>query len=308
MVIVLTIRQLFFGLKRDKTSKLNLPPRVLTGNNAYPIIGHTRLIRYLGNYNAYKTFHADMTCLHFLPKKYCNGKTIGTCFAIFVWAQWRVFIHGPTRCQKVFKRGKLKPSWAYFVPRPLLGMSCPSVLKKEYRELFMQLLKRPLSQEGIIKLAPKFAYVANNFIDELLDKDGHGDIHNSANTVNIANTTSRGDGNRNESKGKDKEIKNSCKGKQRKNTQEVKAELCIISPNSLKEFTLKLMDGPILGLGFWNDEEKDIDIDVNSKTDSDVSYDPKKKEKSSTRINQEDCPSQEKTLTWIKRIQKGLLG
>ena len=284
MVIVLTLRQLFFGLKRDTRSKLELPPRAVICNGAIPIAGHTGLIRNNGNNEAYKRFNNEMKAISILPKKYST--MIGECFAIFVWAQWRVFIHGPERSKRVFKKGRLKPSWAYFIPTPLLGTSCPALLNQEDKELILELLERPMSQEHVIKMAPSFALIAENFVDKLLN----GELHN-ANDVGL--------------NGVKRTMKHHQRGDRPLYPQK---EEFSITPQSLKEFTLHLINGPILGLNLWNNEKNNLN-QTQSKTESDVSVDNKQNDESSEKSSgEEDFPREEKLLLWINRLQRGLLG
>ncbi len=158
----------------------------------------------------------------------------------------------------MFKHGQLKQSWAYFVPKPLLGMSCTSLLKEEDKRLLLKLLKRPLSHEQVIRMAPSFALIAAKFVDKLLNQE-----FSSVNGVGI--------------------------------------ELSL-SPDSLKEFTLDLMNGPILKLNLWNEDEIE---DSRSNTESNSSL--KKDEKAASVQNNED-PPRKIFLKWIQRLQKGLLG
>lgn len=227
MMICLILRQLFIGLQRDKRYNLPLPSRLLIGKGALPIIGHTHYIRWYGCDETYKMlFHyrncAMRTSDQELSSKFCYSKVEET-FAVFVYAQWRVFIHGPDRIQKVISEGQLKPSWGYFMPKSLLGITYPGLLSRRERKILQQLLGKPLGHDHVIKMAPKIGLLAKRFIDELIEG---------------------GDSIDPESVPQDKSI-----GFQRKNDNlySIKGGRAITAQR-LKEFSLDVMTSPILNL------------------------------------------------------------
>lgn len=246
MAIVLILRQLLLGLKRDRRSMLALPPRMLFGNGAVPIFGHTFLLTRLGIDDAFKTFQTDTT-KNCLPRDIQYHSRMWECFAIFVWTQWRLFIYGPRRSKAIFSQAQLAQSSC--VSKELVGRTCSSFpIKDKY--ILLQLLKKPLSHESVIQMAPMFASVAEIFVDRILKTD---------------NSTS-------------------------KNSESV------ITPLSLREYTLHLIDGQILDLNLWN--RNNIRIAPQKGKDSDI-------DKCGDNKKNDFCPML--LLLWIKRIHNGFL-
>jgi len=134
----------------------------------------------------------------------------------------------------MLNHGGLIQSWAYFVPKPLLGVSCPSVLSEENRRLLLRLLERPLSQDQVITMAPDFAAVASDFVDKLLG----GQLSGSAEHAGMSGTK--------------RVMRCRQDGAQSLDTR---VEELSVNPDLLKEFTLDLMNGPILNLNMWRENE-----------------------------------------------------
>lgn len=280
MMIVLILRQLFIGLKRDKDYNLPLPPRLLIGNGSLPIIGHTHYIRWYGFDDTYKKLfrHQNMRTLNQQNFSLCKKlssfwKATRETFAIFVYAQWRVFVHGPDRTRTVLLEGKLKPSWGYFVPKSLLGFTYPGLLDEEDRDLLLKLLRKPFSHDEIIKMAPDFALVAKTFIDKSLLLLNGGcffcPIFSGKETLTEHHH-------------------------KRQNSSRVRQlRSILVTAQSLKEFALDVMTGPILNLHL--NSESNVNTTQNH-----------------SRMmggNRQSClPSKEMLLLWIKRFQTGLIG
>ena len=125
-VMLLILKQIFWGLRRDRSSNFPVPPRYIIGKGVLPISGSTSLFKQTGS-RIYNCFDAKWTQIHFhvpfLPSSWC--KELGEVFSIFVWAHWRTIINGEERVGKIIDEGGLIPSWPYFrPPKDLLGQSC----------------------------------------------------------------------------------------------------------------------------------------------------------------------------------------
>ena len=84
-----------------------------------PVYGHTRLFFKLAG-DVALLFPSDWKELRIWP----NSRTLGECFAIFIWGQWRVVIKGPQNAALVMNGQELKEGWPWNPPVTLLGKSC----------------------------------------------------------------------------------------------------------------------------------------------------------------------------------------
>ena len=144
----LWLRQLFSWPKRDvSVSELPGPPRALTGHGALPVYGHTRLFQDLGGEMAQR-FDPTQKEIQWLASSSLWNRPLGTCFASFVWGQWRVVVQGTRHAHDLLSSQPLEESWPWTPPRTLLGQSCFAFLTSDEKRDLTRLLGRCLGSSS----------------------------------------------------------------------------------------------------------------------------------------------------------------
>jgi len=283
MVIFLTIRQMFCGLSPSRKSDYRTPPRMLFtptwASKALPVVGHTRFFRSDGG-SLYGRFYNHWR------EYFVFGRRIGACFAVFIWAQWRVLIKGKQRATFFFKdydgdddsdhgfvdvpcwarsgiqpikrKRKMEPAWAFFPPKPLLGSNCPSMMEdQESKDALLNLLGDVLRHEQIIRFSYEFGFLADRFVDRLLKGELMEDEKSKFNCscfsrnrkVQIHPQFVDGMGRKTNTSDENTNYSNEAE----------KSVSIEIGSHTLKHFTLDLMNGPLLGLDIWPPREENKD-------------------------------------------------
>jgi hypothetical protein len=151
---------------RDRhASALPAPPRACSGNGALPVYGHTRLFMRLAG-DVALLFDRDWQEWRCLPRTW--SRTLGECFAIFIWGEWRIVVKGPERSRKVLESGPLKAGWPWTPPVTLLGQSCLEFLEDQEADHLRRLITTPLAHRHIVLYAPRFAELAEKCMQEII--------------------------------------------------------------------------------------------------------------------------------------------
>ena len=289
--IGLWIRQLFSWPKRDKSSPFPAPPRALTGHGAMPVYGHTSLFADRAGDCATLFDPHDLT-VRWLPW----SRPLGDCFAMFFWGQWRVVVKGPKRAEMVFKSQELKESWPWSPPITLLGKTCFAFLEEDESEHLRRLLGRPLSHRQVVSYAPQFAQQAEKCLSDICagaftkrpassNRRDFDDHHRGSN--NLDDSTHGGVANGGYINDDDDGFDSTFK----------------LKWDAFRSYTFDLVDGPVLGLNIWNNNDsskrslKSDFVDVETGNDR---ASKTKKEK------HEDMPCRETMLLYMERMKRGV--
>lgn len=290
MVILLILKQIFWGLRRDRSSNFPVPPRYIIGKDVLPISGSTSLFKRKGS-RIYKCFDAKWTQIHFhvpfLPSSWC--KELGEVFSIFVWAHWRTIINGEERVEQIIDEGEIVPSWPYFrPPRDLLGQSCCICFIKddEEKSRMMAVIKEILCQENIIRFASDFSVFADSYVEHFLCR---------------TSTSARVCDNRILNR-----VKIALGLSPRRESQDLQS---CTGDRLLKSYTLELVNGPLFGLHryFKNNEMSQEPLPPSSTDLCDSSLPEFAGLKEIPRDENMDRPSRKLELSWLHSFQKGIL-
>ena len=299
----LFIVQLFSGPKRDASSSLPVPPRALTGNGAWPVLGHTLLFSKYGGDMAV-LFPPESREWRWLPW----SRTLGESFSVFVWGQWRVVVRGPEAAQKVIEQAELQQGWAWSAPVTLLGKSCLPFLDDREAGCLRRMISEPLSQQSVVKQAPVFAELAQKCIDDILaghfhrskdieDTTRRGDNDCSIHEMDSESTSDGGGGNENKGDGNSRTTSRSSNSN--------------IRWEALRSYTFDLMDGPLLNLDRYANA-----LERNS---SNGEMPPDMKTPRAARFQDEheivddvdkadEEPTKDAMMLWMQRLKEGLCG
>jgi hypothetical protein len=296
----LFIVQLFSGPKRDTSSSLPVPPRALTGNGAWPVLGHTLLFSKHGGDMAV-LFPPEWREWRWLPW----SRTLGESFSVFVWGQWRVVVRGPEAAQKVMEQAELQEGWAWLAPITLLGKSCLPFLDDQEAGCLRRMISEPLSQQSVVKQAPVFAVLAQKCVDDILaghfhrsndieDTTGGGDNKFSKHEMDSASTSDGG--------GNEKGDGNSPAPSKGSNNN--------IKWEALRSYTFDLIDGPVLNLNkYANAVERNSS---NGETPSGIealrSIQFQDEHESDATDKEDEGPTKDAMMLWMQRLKEGLCG
>jgi hypothetical protein len=290
--IGLWIRQLFLGRRRDPYfAAWPPPPRALAGNGAWPVYGHTRLFRR----------HVGDVMLKFEPQwtEYAiAGRSLGHCFAIFIWGQWRVGIQGPERAQQFFQQ-PLQEGWPWTPPVTLLGKSCLALLQQDdigQAKSLRGMLQKPLSANALLRFAPVFAQAA----EECLLAVEQGVFRKTRSPQKqppdqcAASPTDEED---------------CCEDEEEDELEE--GACCKLKWEALRSYSLDLVNGPLFEINLW-DEKTVSPFKTSSHEASFRKEEPTTWKAALTKWNtpkharKDEPPSRELMLLWMERIKLGL--
>uniref|UniRef100_A0A7S3PZF2 Cytochrome P450 n=1 Tax=Chaetoceros debilis TaxID=122233 RepID=A0A7S3PZF2_9STRA len=291
-VMLLILKQIFWGLRRDRSSNFPVPPRYIIGKGVLPISGSTSLFRRTGS-RIYNCFDTKWTQIHFhvpfLPSSWC--KELGEVFSIFVWAHWRTIINGEERVGKIIDEGGLIPSWPYFrPPKDLLGQSCCICFLKDAEEKHRMttVIKDILCQENIIRFASDFSVIADSHVEHFLCKTSSNvDICDGGILYRVKVALGLGLSRRRESQHLQSYTGN----------------------HLLKSYSLELVNGPLFGLHrYFKDNEMSQEPLPPSLNDlSDSNHPEVVGLKEMPRDENIDRPIGKLELSWLHSFQKGIL-
>lgn len=296
----LFIVQLFSGPKRDASSSLPVPPRAITGNGAWPVLGHTLLFSKHGGDMAV-LFPPEWREWRWLPWSHTLGET----FCVFLWGQWRVVVRGPEAAQKVMGQAELEEGWAWAAPITLLGKSCLPFLDDQEAGCLRRMITEPLRQQSVVKQAPMFAELAQKCIDDIVRGDFHpikdvkdttatGDNTGSIYEMDSASTSDGG--------GNEKGYGNSPTSPT-SSDKKVKWE-------ALRSYTFDLMDGPVLNLDKYanaverNSSNGEMPPDV--ETPRAVRF--QDEHETDATDKEDEKPTKDAMMLWMQRLKEGLCG
>jgi cytochrome P450 len=291
--IGLWIRQVFTWPRRDKhfDSKLPAPPRACTGNGAWPVYGHTRLFCRLAGDVAllFQPASREWGCF---PEKL--SRTLGECFAIFIWGQWRIVIKGPERTKLIMESMDLKESWPWTPPVTLLGKSCFSFLEEDELEGFRRLIERPLAHRVILQYAPLFADLAEKCLDEVIA----GKFRKKA-KKNMPSGAGDGDSMQRSNYTLDFGYTTDCDCEDDTANSAGGELLAKIKWESLRSYTFDIFDGPIMNMNKW------------TKSSEQSQGEPSKEGERLPHMREEDeeekdLEPREKMILWMDRMKRGL--
>ena len=268
--VALWIRQLFSGPGRDHhhPTRLKPPPRALSGNGAWPVYGHTPLFRRKGG-NIALMFPPDWPELSFFPSSWT--RSLGECFALFIWGQWRVVIKGQENASKLLEGQELQDGWIWSPPVLLLGKSCPAILQQEDPEQARQLkslLHRPLGQHFVVGFASAFAACAGECLSQYQEMSPS---NCSADADEESQEAGHGDA----------------------------MHVCFkLKWEALRTYTLNIIDGPLFNLKLWDQSIEHSEVQGNEKEET---YETDK------RVRKKDMPpTRERMLLLMERMKSGL--
>lgn len=284
------------GPKRDLKSPLPVPPRALTGNAAWPILGHTMLFHKHGQNIAY-LFPPEWKEWFFIPW----SKKLGDIYSVFVWGQWNVVAKGRERVEKLIIEGDLTEGWPYKMPpTTLLGKTCLAILEEDEASCLRSMISRPLCHASVVKHAQQFAELAEKCIENVMS--GHfnkGDRHQATNRDDSSNNYH------------DEDLVNQT-GSDSGSSDSGDRAAHKIKLNALRSYTLDLMHGPVLNLD-RNDRDYAMSTTTSNRkmSQGSLSEDVEKAVRfegnnDDNEDNQSQLPSQENLLLWMARLKRGL--
>ncbi|GAX21367.1 hypothetical protein FisN_12Lh069 [Fistulifera solaris] len=291
--IGLWIRQLFLGRRRDPYfAAWPPPPRALAGNGAWPVYGHTRLFRR----------HVGDVMLKFEPQwtEYAiAGRSLGHCFAIFIWGQWRVGIQGPERAQQFFQQ-PLQEGWPWTPPVTLLGKSCLALLQQEdigQAKSLRGMLEKPLSANALQRFAPVFAQAAEQCL--LAVEQGV-----------FRKTRSPQKQPPDQCAASPTDEEDCCEDEEEDELEE--GACCKLKWEALRSYSLDLVNGPLFEMNLWSEETVSPFKASSHEASFQREEEPPTWKAVLTNWNtpkharKEEPPTRELMLLWMERIKLGL--
>jgi hypothetical protein len=293
--LYLTIVQLISGPQRDLKSLLPVPPRALTGNGAWPVLGHTIFFHKYGQNIAY-LFSPEWREWFFIPW----SKKLGDTYSVFVWGQWHVVVKGSEKVEKLILEGDLTEGWPYKSPPiTLLGKTCLAILEEEEAACLRSMISQPLSHDSVVKHAPRFAELAEKCIENVIS----GRFSNKGEKQQIAKIESASSDSIYDELMNTSDSASSDDGEK---TYQIKL-------NALRSYTLDLMHGPVLNLN-RSDRQYNMSTTMSNRkmshdsvvadVEKSVRFADSEEEKDETYHH--ELPSQEMLLLWMERLKKGL--
>lgn len=295
-LLYLTLLQLIYGPKRDPNSTLPVPPRALTGNGAWPVLGHTILFHKYGPDTAF-LFPPEWREWRCLPW----SRQLGDTYCIFVWGQWNIVAKGRENVEKVILRGDLTEGWPYLSPPvTLLGKTCPAILDEDEATCLRDMISGPLSYTSVVKQAPEFAKLAQKCIQEILE----GHFNKGEKTTIKLGQYKDCDATR-----PDEDLMNTSDS----NSSDSEDKTHKIRLNALRSYTLDLMHGPVLNLDRDNRDAASTSASQQRRlSHSTVTDDMEKTVRFQNNNNHEkdqeerpELPRQELLLLWMDRLKDG---
>lgn len=296
----MTLLQLIFGPKRDPNSSLPVPPRALTGNGAWPVLGHTILFHKYGPDIAF-LFPPEWREWRCLPW----SRQLGDTYCVFVWGQWNIVAKGHDTVKKVIVDGDLTEGWPYITPPvALLGKTCPAILEDEEAACLRLMISGPLSHASVVKQAPQFAELAQKCLDDIMaGQFNRGDRHTQTQLNNIDKSQQHSDRIKAEDDLMNTSDSTSSDGGEKAHK---------IRLDALRSYTLDLMHGPVLNL---DRDDRDVSSITASQhqsvSASTLAEDTEKTVRFQDKENEKDdskgkLPSQDMLLLWMDRLKDGL--
>eukprot|EP00977_Amphora_coffeiformis_P014154 scaffold3882_cov164-Amphora_coffeaeformis.AAC.22 len=283
---MLWIRQIFSWPQRDKASHLRAPPRALTGHRARPVYGHTALFVDRAG-DCATLFRPEDRSIMWLPAGW--SRTLGECFAMFFWGQWRVVVKGSERAEYVLKSQELKESWPWSPPITLLGKSCFAFLEEDESDHLRRLLGRPLSHRQVLLYAPHFAEHAEKCLTQICAGSFRKKPESKERRAFDDERRPNLDDSLHGGAPSLREIGSSTDG----DDTLLNDVVFKVKWDAFRSYTFDLVDGPVLGLNLWNSSESpDVECG-NSKRKS------KKTERG-------EMPCRETMLLYMERIKRGV--
>jgi cytochrome P450 len=239
----LAVRHLLAGPRKDRAvSSLPTPPRALTGNGSQPVWGHTSMfLKHGGDIGL--LFPPDWREWKWLPERW--SRTLGDCFSVFIWGQWRVVIRGPERVKSILDSKGLKEGWAWSPPVALLGKSCLPLLPDDEAAFLQLLLYKPLAHQSVIQYAPQFAEAAEHFVDDLIA--GKFEEKKKPASQAVGGKERFLDDGFCENGGIGQSFHSARSGEDQSWHHQIKFD-------GLRSYTMDLMDGPVLGLNMCGEK------------------------------------------------------
>ena len=326
--LYLTIVQLLSGPRRDLKSSLPVPPRALTGNGAWPILGHTILFHKHGQNIAY-LFPPEWREWFFIPW----SQKLGHMYSVFVWGQWNVVVKGKEQVEKLILEGDLTEGWPYkSPPTTLLGKTCLALLDGDEATCLRSMITRPLCHESVLKHAPRFAELAEQCIDDVLAGRFHkGDnkstpapvrptsaaapppVASSSSSLPKQQQQQQQDSSENDSDHMYDDLLNTSDSDSSDDGGEKTHKVML---NALRSYTLNLMHGPVLNLDrhdrdYMSTTTSHRKMSQNSSSGIDDWCENKTvrfQDSSEEEMDESEMalPSQEMLLLWMERLKKGL--
>lgn len=196
-------------------------------------------------------------------------------------------IKGPERCRRVMEEGGLTASFPWTPPTTLLGKSCLPFLEQEDADQLKTLLSRPLDQASVVRQARAFALAADKCLEDVQKGKFRRRIGRAKNTgkhVNSSEAINRDDLCVSEDLLDDYDDVDDLHEGSSRSSLKIKWE-------SLRSYSLDLVDGPVLNLNFWPATSEQSQGQTTRKQ--------------ATQKNRR-LPTREKMLLWMERIKAGV--